>query len=1610
MRSARVALLVAILASFLGTLDAQAVDPPTNAAPVVDLNGPAAGIDHSSPYQAGGPPVTPADLTLVDADGAPGPLLDDVVYTAGQSGQISAVDLATGAVTQVLAAGVTGIPRDLDLDPTTRELFVNAVDGNVFVVHADNGAHRRLNTTLQDQSAHGLEVTASAVYVTRGSDVLVVDRATGDSTTIPLAAPGSTCFYGIAIADDGVMYLNDRCSGGQIVKRLSDGALTPVVSGLGVSIYSIDFDGAGALRAISPDQALVLTIDVASGTVTSRDVGTLSSTFELESGAGSTVYFSDFGTGGIYALASDGSPAAWLATVSSPWGLAVGQRATSTDSIASSAVTLTGTRDGDAEALTADTAGTSVVAQFNRTSGALSLTGPATAAAYQAVLRTVTYSNTAGSTATAGDRTITFTATDGVLASAPATWTVGVTNPDVTGPVITGPGDTSVEAAGPDGAVATFQATAIDAVDGPRAVSCVPAPGSRFPLGRTDVTCSATDLAGTTTTATGSVTVVDTTGPAISVAGTAVEAIDAEGATVTFAPAASDLVDGDVGVTCDPVPGSRFPVGSSSITCRSSDSRGNQTSSVFTVNVTDTTGPVVTTPGALTVEATDATGAPATFTVSAADAVDGPRAATCVPPSGSAFPIGTTVVECASSDTAGTTGRGSFAVTVVDSTAPIVAYVGPTAVEATGPSGAPLAAMGSAADRVDGVLPAVCAVTGVAAGNVLPLGSHEVVCTATDSTGNTGRTTATVVVVDTTPPVLTVAGSVTLEATSAAGAVHTFVAEAADAVDGPVPTNCSPASGSTFPVGTTVVRCSAVDTRGNQAPSAALSVTVSALSTAPTTPPDATPAPVTAPTPTPAPTPAPVTTPTPAPTPAPVTAPTPAPILLPTPVPATAPSPVPVLVPTPVPAPAPTPAPVTAPTTGAAAVPAPDALLPTPLTGDNSTPPPLADEAHSDSGAAESQASPADTSAPSSLAYADPVQDPFVDPVSGERPAPAPGTVRSLLDGEPSEADVTVQDTKVRIAAGSTTLDVAALGADGSVHRPDSDATLRLDRGGNLHLTGTGYEPGGEVVAWLFSEPVRLGTATADADGSIDATFRVPTSVPGGQHTLQVNGRTAEGLRSMSLGVLVDGSGVPLWQAIDNPEVVLAAQVAMFALVGLGAIGGATAAAAGMVGTARGAHASRGGSPRSGAAGAAAGSRPGAHGAARAASGGAASSSEQRQKGDVAAPEVAHLDEVSGSPARGDRSRSWRLLSPRRLDDWSRRWPARVGPWSPLLARLMTDGSYLRAMLGPLSPMMVVGGMAAGAWAGTHAGPFGAPTVGVVGALLVLGFLDALAGMAAAATFLTVLLATGQLASADAVRGSLGVTALWFALALIAAATRPLRREAARSVDAAWYRLGDAVVLPLLIAWLVLLYVSAFPGLYGHAVELSGYGPQLAVIAGLAVVLRLGLEEAACRLYPGRLQQVLATQIPSPATLQRLSAMTVRTSLFLFIMLPFVGWRPELLIGTALFALPQFAGIFSVRFPNSVRLHRLLPSGMVLLALLIVVEVQLSGWVHGTFLDPRDVIAFGFVVLALPPFVQGVLGLFARSGPELRPTWLLRGAGAGVVAATTGVLYTLTVA
>lgn len=86
-----------------------------------------------------------------------------------------------------------------------------------------------------------------------------------------------------------------------------------------------------------------------------------------------------------------------------------------------------------------------------------------------------------------------------------------------------------------------------------------------------------------------------------------------------------------------------------------------------------------------------------------------------------------------------------------------------------------------------------------------------------------------------------------------------------------------------------------------------------------------------------------------------------------------------------------------------------------------------------------------------------------------------------------------------------------------------SQATV--EPGEPFTVSGSGWQPGSTVTLTLFSDPVRLGTATVDGSGSFSTQVSVPNSVTAGSHTLQVSGTGADGQpRTTSTRIVVVGA------------------------------------------------------------------------------------------------------------------------------------------------------------------------------------------------------------------------------------------------------------------------------------------------------------------------------------------------------------------------------------------------------------------------------------------------------------------------------------------------------
>ena len=270
----------------------------------------------------------------------------------------------------------------------------------------------------------------------------------------------------------------------------------------------------------------------------------------------------------------------------------------------------------------------------------------------------ISVSHTSGSRFPWGNTTVTVTATDARNNSKQCTFTVRVQ--DTTASVVSCPADQLVEAENATGADVTWPpAEASDGDVSRPTITYDQVNGSRFGLGNTPVTATATDGAGNTSSCTFQVSVRDTQVPSLNCpASLQTEATGPSGAPAEFT--VTNVVDtvSTVELSFSHASGHTFPVGETPVRVQARDASGNVAECGFSVTVLDTLPPLLTCPQDMNI----ATGPVAVQLPqpSVTDRVTASPAITFSPASGSVFKKGDTSVEVTARDDAGNEARCTF--------------------------------------------------------------------------------------------------------------------------------------------------------------------------------------------------------------------------------------------------------------------------------------------------------------------------------------------------------------------------------------------------------------------------------------------------------------------------------------------------------------------------------------------------------------------------------------------------------------------------------------------------------------------------------------------------------------------------------------------------------------------------------------------------------------------------------------------------------------------------------------------------------------------------------------------------------------------------------------
>src|ERR1019366_3083226 len=231
--------------------------------------------------------------------------------------------------------------------------------------------------------------------------------------------------------------------------------------------------------------------------------------------------------------------------------------------------------------------------------------------------------------------------------------------------------------------------------------------------------------------------------------------------------------------------------------------------------------------------------------------------------------------------------------------------------------------------------------------------------------------------------------------------------------------------------------------------------------------------------------------------------------------------------------------------------------------------------------------------------------------------------------------------------------------------------------------------------------------------------------------------------------------------------------------------------------------------------------------------------------------------------------------------------------------------------------------------------------------IVALGLLDSAAGAFAWAAISLLALVTGHLTNWPELRTILGMFVLFSSISLLAHAIRPLRR----SQDGSWLqkfdRLADYVMPPIFLAFAASSMFKALNGLSGlELVNKSQFG-ELRLVVIIFFLIRMLLEDITLSWYP---QRSLACQ-PGKLSSQSQSSVWLtifgKTTIFILIAAPFSGLGKYTFIAAVLTAAMMILKVFEEKLPNSAKLNKWYPRGVVNFLMMMVIGIYVSGWIHG---------------------------------------------------------------
>jgi hypothetical protein len=319
----------------------------------------------------------------------------------------------------------------------------------------------------------------------------------------------------------------------------------------------------------------------------------------------------------------------------------------------------------------------------------------------------------------------------------------------------------------------------------------------------------------------------------------------------------------------------------------------------------------------------------------------------------------------------------------------------------------------------------------------------------------------------------------------------------------------------------------------------------------------------------------------------------------------------------------------------------------------------------------------------------------------------------------------------------------------------------------------------------------------------------------------------------------------------------------------------------------------------------------------------------------------------------------------------------RISRFAPLFGKILSDASYLRAIFGSLTfltiPLGAVIGFQAISSASSQPMP---PSWTVLAAMTLLSIFESIGGLVAASVFAIGILASGNANSLSEVLTVLAIAAICVSPPLLAGSFRPFRRKI-EAGETHWERATDYLLAAVLTNWTFIGFINSLNVIAAKQLAITGRASEIGIAIASGVIVRMALEDLATYLYPVRVKKV-SVEATKPSKRQQYISNIMKAFIFGIVMESFIGYGAPLLIGTALFILPNILKLSVGHIlPRSRMLHFALPKGGVRIVAMTLLGTLAAKLGQSIFEDPEQFLTWGFVLLSIPGLVIGILGLLS---------------------------------